>query len=305
MLGIDDADPGVIRQYFQAAVFEHRPGSPEPVQLRFLGDDARNALYPFGSHQAFQSFQSAAPLRYGQTYIPVGTSVRDALVALYRAADGDNWNRNDSWLSDAPLGEWYGVTTDDTGRVIDLDLSENQLSGVIPAEIGRLTDLARLSLWGNRLQGEIPPTIGSLDNVTHLSLWANQLRGAIPAELGDMASLEWVALGINELTGEIPPELGNLANLTHVDFTLNQLSGAIPPELGNLSDLTVLGLEQNQLTGEIPADLGNLVNLRTLLLAGNELTGCVPAGLETVPDGDLDELGLPFCEAEADPPAAV
>ena len=257
MLGIDDADPGVIRQYFQAAVFEHRPGSLEPVQLRFLGDDTRNALYPFGSHQAFQSFQSAAPLRYGQTYIPEGTSVRDALVALYRAAHGDNWNRNDSWLSDAPLGEWYGVTTDDTGRVIDLDLSENQLSGVIPAEIGRLTDLARLSLWGNRLQGEIPP------------------------------------------------ELGNLANLTHVDFTLNQLSGAIPPELGNLTDLTVLGLEQNQLTGEIPADLGNLVNLRTLLLAGNQLTGCVPAGLETVPDSDLDELGLPFCEAEADPPAAV
>ena len=156
MLGIDDADPGVIRQYFQAAVFEHRPGSLEPVQLRFLGDDTRNALYPFGSHQAFQSFQSAAPLRYGQTYIPEGTSVRDALVALYRAADGDNWNRNDSWLSDAPLGEWYGVTTDDTGRVIDLDLSENQLSGVIPAEIGRLTDLTRLSLWGNQLQGGNP-----------------------------------------------------------------------------------------------------------------------------------------------------
>ena len=86
---------------------------------------------------------------------------------------------------------------------------------------------------------------------------------------------------------------------------MNQLSGAIPPELGNLSDLTVLGLEQNQLTGEIPADLGNLVNLRTLLLAGNQLTGCTPAELEAVPDSDLDELGLLFCEAEADPPAAV
>ena len=375
MLGIDDADPGVIRQYFQAAVFEHRPGSLEPVQLRFLGDDARSVLYPFGSHQAFQSFQSAAPLRYGQTYIPEGTSVRDALVTLYRAADGANWNRNDNWLSDAPLGDWYGVTTDDTGRVIDLDLSENQLDGVIPAEIGRLTDLGRLSLWGNQLQGEIPPTIGSLDNVTHLSLWANQFRGSIPAELGDMASLEWVALGINELTGEIPPELGNLSNLTHVDFTLNQLSGpipaelgnltnlvwigfwsnqldgaippelgnltsltrldldhnrlsgaippelgnlanlrmlylrenrlsgAIPPELGNLSNLTVLGLEQNQLTGEIPAELGNLVNLYTLLLAENQLTGCAPAELEAVPDSDLYELGLPICEAEADPPA--
>ena len=273
------------------------------MQLRFLGDDARNALYPFGSHQAFQSFQSAAPLRYGQTYIPEGTSVRDAFVALYRAADGANWNRNDNWLSDAPLGDWYGVTTDDTGRVIDLDLSENQLDGMIPAEIGRLTDLARLSLWGNQLQGEIPPMIGSLDNVTHLSLWANQFRGSIPAELGDLASLEWVALGINELTGEIPPELGNLANLRMLYLRENRLSGGIPPELGNLTDLTVLGLEQNQLTGEIPAELGNLVNLYTLLLAENQLTGCAPAELEAVPDSDLYELGLPICEAEADPPA--
>ena len=222
------------------------------------------------------------------------------------------------------------------------------MSGVIPAEIGRLTDLARLSLWGNQLQGEIPPTIGSLDNVTHLSLWANQFRGSIPAELGDMASLEWVALGINELTGEIPPELGNLSNLPNLnaerpdprragqphqsglDWVLVQpagrrdaragqsdpagpsperrhpaghLSGAIPPELGNLTDLTVLGLEQNQLTGEIPAELGNLVNLYTLLLAENQLTGCAPAELEAVPDSDLYELGLPICEAEADPPA--
>ena len=353
MLGIEGADPGVIRQYFQAAVFESRPGEAEPVQLRFLGDAARNALYPFGSHQAFQSFRSAAPLRYGQTYAAEGTSVRDALVVLYHAAGGDNWNNNENWLSDEPLGEWHGVTTDDDGRVIDLDLSENQLSGEIPAQVGRLTDLAGLSLWGNQLQGEIPPTIGSLDNVTHLSLWANQLRGAIPAELGDMASLEWVALGINELTGEIPPELGNLANLSHVDFTLNQLSGTIPtelsnltnlvwlgfwsnqlsgaippelgnlvklrvlylrvnrfsggipPELGNLTDLTVLGLEQNQLTGEIPAELGNLVNLSTLLLAGNQLTGCAPTAFEVVPDSDLDELGLPFCEAVEDPPAGV
>ena len=69
------------------------------------------------------------------------------------------------------------------------------------------------------------------------------------------------------------------------------------------TDLTVLGLEQNQLTGEIPAELGNLVNLYTLLLAENQLTGCAPAELEAVPDSDLYELGLPICEAEADPPA--
>ena len=40
-----------------------------------------------------------------------------ALVALYEETDGDNWENNSNWLSDAPLGEWFGVTTDDDGRV--------------------------------------------------------------------------------------------------------------------------------------------------------------------------------------------
>ena len=76
--------PASSGQYFQAAVFEHHPDSPEPVQLRLLGDAVRDRIYPFGSHQAFQSFQSAPALRYGQAYALEGTSVRAVLVALLR-----------------------------------------------------------------------------------------------------------------------------------------------------------------------------------------------------------------------------
>ena len=278
MLAIEDADPGVIRQYFQAAVFEHHPGSPEPVQLRLLGDAVRDRIYPFGSHQVFESFQSVQPLLYGQAYAPEGTSVRAVLVTLYHATDGPNWNNNTNWLSDAPLGEWYGVTTD-AGRVTELILSQNQLSGEVPPELGRLTDLGWLSLWGNQLQGEIPPEIGNLDNVHTLSLWANQFRGSVPAELGDMASLEWVALGINQLTGAIPPELGNLTTLTHMDFTLNQLSGEIPAELGNLTNLVWMGFWGNQLSGVLPPELGSLTNLTRLDLDHNRLSGAIPPEL--------------------------
>ncbi len=384
---LESAAPGVIRQYFQAAVFEFRPDSPDQVHLRFLGDASRNARYPFDIHQAFESFQAAEPLEDGQAFEPEAVSDvdarvaqyfadRDALVALYHALDGPNWNLSDNWLSIAPLREWYGVTTG-AGRVVELDLSQNQLSGQIPADVGRLTGLTELDLFGNQLTGGIPPAIGNLDKVTRLSLWANQLSGSIPAELGDMESLEWVALGINELTGGIPPELGNLETLTHMDFTLNQLSGpipaelgnlpnvvwiglwsnqlsgpipaelgnltgltqldldhnqlsgpipaelgslvnldelwlrhnrlsgAIPPELGNLSNLTVLGLGHNQLTGEIPAELGRLENLRRVYLLGNQFSGCVPAELAGVLRNDVDELGLPICEAEAEAPAGT
>ena len=50
---------------------------------------------------------------------------RKALVALYNATDGENWNGSANWLSDAPLGEWTGVDTDDDGRVIVLGLISN------------------------------------------------------------------------------------------------------------------------------------------------------------------------------------
>ena len=50
---------------------------------------------------------------------------RDALVALYNATDGPNWRIRTNWLSDAPLGSWYGVITDSKGRVTSLDLWSN------------------------------------------------------------------------------------------------------------------------------------------------------------------------------------
>ena len=66
---------------------------------------------------------------------------REALGVLYNATDGPKWGNNWNWLTDKPLGEWYGVDTDDNGRVTGLSLYENQLSGEIPPELGNLTNL--------------------------------------------------------------------------------------------------------------------------------------------------------------------
>ena len=71
---------------------------------------------------------------------------REALVALYNAAAGPYWDSTDNWLRDVPISEWYGVTTDGNGRVTELDLDGNQLSGCVPSSLsGRLEDLRGLS----------------------------------------------------------------------------------------------------------------------------------------------------------------
>lgn len=84
-------------------------------------------------------------------------SDRAALVALYEAAGGPNWENNASWLTDAPLGQWHGVGTDDEGRVVSLKLRGNGLEGEIPPELGDLANLDHLILSSNDLEGEIPP----------------------------------------------------------------------------------------------------------------------------------------------------
>ena len=100
-------------------------------------------------------------------------SNREALVELYNATDGPNWTNNSGWLTDAPIREWHGVTTDPSGRVTRLDLRQNQLSGEIPAELGNLASLEWLLLFGNQLSGGIPADLGNLTSLVGLGLYSN------------------------------------------------------------------------------------------------------------------------------------
>ena len=227
-----------------------------------------------------------------------------------------------NWDEDLPIDEWKGVELAN-GRVFGLRMSSEGIVGTIPSELGNLSNLQGLSLWGNRLTGGIPKELGSLANLRSLWLSGNQLTGVIPKELGNLSNLRSLYLGGNQLTGEIPPELGGLSNLQGLRLWGNQLTGEIPPELGGLSNLEVLWLSgnqltgvipkefgnlsnlerlylnDNQLTGEIPTELGDLANLQVLYLRGNLLTGCVPDGLRDVPNNDIARLGLPFCSEQA------
>lgn len=202
---------------------------------------------------------------------------RAALVALYKATDGDNWKDNTNWCTDKPLSEWYGVSCNDRG-VCYLLLSYNNLNGIIPKEIGNLIYLQDFILYGNgNISGTIPSSIGRMTDLRYFELgWPSQVTGEIPKEIGNLSKLVSLFLFNNKLTGPIPPELGNLTNLVRLDLGANSLSGSIPRELGNLNKLKRLILDRNQLTGEIPKELGNLTKLEQLNLFQNQLTGEIP-----------------------------
>jgi Leucine-rich repeat (LRR) protein len=169
--------------------------------------------------------------------------------------------------------------------LVELDVHDNQLTGVIPANIGQLPHLSILYLQDNQLTGPIPSTLGNLAALTDLNLGSNQLTGQVPASLGNLERLQSLVLYENDLTGGIPSSLGNLSNLVRLDLGGNPLAGVIPSTLGQLLHLSFLELYNDQLTGAIPSILGNLAALTYLDLRGNQLAGEIPPSL-----GDLSQL---------------
>ena len=78
----------------------------------------------------------------------IGTSDRAILAALYHATGGPKWSARTKWLSNTPIGQWFGVTTNRDGYVNLLDLRGNGLKGFIPPVLGNLTHLSDLYAAG-------------------------------------------------------------------------------------------------------------------------------------------------------------
>ena len=120
------------------------------------------------------------------------TNVHKALGALYESTNGGQWTDNAGWDTTAvpvfmsEFDQWYGLTVrDETLRSIVL--SDNNLRGPLPPELGNLTELTGLSLSNNQLKGPLAPELGNLAELTWLTLDYNGFTGPIPPELvGEM-----------------------------------------------------------------------------------------------------------------------
>ena len=253
------------------------PLSLAGLALRQLHYGGTELCTPIGP--SFQEWLRGIPSREGPGVQCAPLSDREILETLFAATGGPRWVNSEDWLTEAPLGEWHGVTVDAEGRVVELNLHRSNLTGSLPPELGNLANLTRLDIVGNEVTGQIPPELGNMSNLTVLGLGENSLSGPIPPELGNLTNLRSLNLNFNDLKGRIPAELGNLVNLTSLRAQAMGLTGVIPPELGRLVKLRDLLLGYNELTGPIPPELAHLAELRWLDLWGNELTGSIPVEL--------------------------
>ena len=200
------------------------------------------------------------------------------------------------------------------------------------------------------MTGTIPTQLGNLSNLTSLYLWGNQLRGAVPSQLGNLSNLTVLSVPDNQLTGELPDSFTGLTSLESLNFYSNaglcapvdnafqtwlqgidsgvHGSSCAPQDsqedwavLADLYSATgganwednsnwpsnrpfrewygvtndaegrVIGLYlwENQLSGSIPSGLGDLSSLEWLYLHNNQMTGSIPSEL-----GNLSNLRALF-----------
>ena len=190
---------------------------------------------------------------------------RCVLTDFYEAMGGPNWKRNDNWLTDVPLDEWYGVNGHD-----DDDPDPY-----------------------NRVRWHMSPS----DAIWALSLEFNDLEGKIPPEIGYMARLRYLDLNSNPgIVGTFPPELWDIEDLDLLDLSNTRLSGTLPPPgLGrwkwqilnysgdwineyDVDALYHLNLSNCRFTGDIPVWLPvkedhDSYRDTSLYLSGNNWTG--------------------------------
>ena len=285
-------------------------------QLRYFGISHNESLCVPGA-SAFVAW--AQRLEYqDEPSIFCNAADLAALKSLFEATAGTRWTNSLGWLGDGAAEEWHGVRADSLGRVTELDLTRNGLTGTFPTSIVALEEMTVLRISGNALSGRLPLSLTAVPlqefhyadtelcapSRKSFQAWLNGIAshegtGAQCPPLSDREILEalyhatsgpdWTRSG-NWLT-DAPirdwdgVETDNDGRVIALWLYRNNLTGSLPAELGGLARLESLELTSTALSGPIPAELGDLGRLRTLDLRFTDFTGSIPPEL-----GQLSEL---------------
>jgi Leucine-rich repeat (LRR) protein len=265
-------------------------------------DFAQNDLEGFLPH-TLPELKALETLNLELNRLKGSLSPLKGLTALKSLYLGNNFFTGE--LTDELLQTWPLLS--------ELDVSDNNITGKLPASLLQSNKLIVVDLHGNDFENSLPKISAPGSKLEFLALHDNKLSGRISSDLKHLTNLKHIDLSTNSFTGTLPSSIGELKALTYlflafnpkltagpipedwfgltklVDLSLQRTNrvGSIPEEVGLLKELIMLDLAGNKFSSSIPKALGNLPELTFLILKDNALTGYLPSDLSKLPALDV------------------
>lgn len=241
-----------------------------------------------------------------------------ALLVIHEALKGEKWRS--PWNPRKPMTEWSGVTLKEVNgelRAVELLLTDFNLSGDLPNEIGNLRELTSL-----RITGKVYKCPNSIINLRKLeSFRVNFSDGTewfLPDDMSSMLSLkvfepgplkipmesfaafytlpalESLSLSTIYLIGDLPAGISKMKTLKSLSLGGTNIY-SLPDDIGELAEnLTTLNLRGCQALASLGESFGSLVNLTSLTLSGCKVLKELPEGFGNLTK--LTSLDLSDCE---------
>jgi hypothetical protein len=129
------------------------------------------------------------------------------------------------WFSSPEECAWTGIGCCGNNRVIELDLTAQDLRGSIPADVGLWSNMASFVVSLNQLNGTLPFTMERWTDLNKFSVSDNALKGSLPPGIGRWTGLMYFGVYNNLLTGTLPASIGTWTDLETFSVDNNHLNG--------------------------------------------------------------------------------
>jgi hypothetical protein len=177
---LDELRYGDIRSAISTSKFTSdrtldTPGTAQNYALRWLTDEDPAQLA--ADDDAILQRYSLATF-YFSTYV-----YAEIVDSQSKGPSGGGWTYGDYWMSEKGICMWFGVSCpphlkegveevhyNENSDIIRLNLTDNNMRGIIPSELSALENLVSLDLGNNKLEGTVPPAISGLKELRKLRL---------------------------------------------------------------------------------------------------------------------------------------
>ena len=190
---------GAVRVGTQAHYSVLQPGDSYTVTFNITSPDATQSEVSYfvetdtyreeTESDESNNIKSTDPIALINRYIDAADY--EALKVLYHATNGGAWT-NKTWRigSNAVTSTgWPGVTFDEEGHVLAIELQHNHLTGTLPPAGMEMKSLRTLNLSHNNLKGDVAAFCKLLPALETLNLGYNlftELTGVLPAHISSL-----------------------------------------------------------------------------------------------------------------------